>query len=591
MLITPFVFALGWSLIHSLWQGALLCGIAYVLISVFYLSSKEKANLLFTLLCLLLVAFVGTYMSYLLDPAQTPKGNGSTILLIDGAAGAAVNSTPFSLESYFPHIAGIYVVGLIFQLAALLYGYIRIIQLRRGQKHAVTNEWLHIFNALLKEFHISRKVGFYLSEKVQIPTVIGYFKPIILFPLAAVTALDIKQVESILIHEITHIRRHDYAINLIKCLIEALLFFNPFVWFLGRLLEKEREHSCDDQVLETTGNALVYARALLILESIRSEKLPVFALGAFSKKEYLLDRIKRITLMKTTTFHTRHKLAAMTFLIAGVIGLAWTGPNYHPSNDTLSQSKSIKVKSLPPEIPSTPEAPAAPKVKNVAPLAPVAPMAPIAPLPPLPKLDTLDDLGTTESVAKLFSSPEWKALQLEIEANGKEIGETVAKQFETPEWKTFQKELGENATEMAQLGTTKFFNSPEWKAAMKDVQEHALGMGLQAIGGHDSTYFESKGWKQKEKEMEEKSKKLEELSKRIEEKINAPEVKAKREALERRSRDLSERAEAFQKQFESPEFKAKQDALAKKAAALAQRSEEFRTKAAAEFKAKLDQKR
>jgi beta-lactamase regulating signal transducer with metallopeptidase domain len=589
MVITPFVFALGWSLIHSLWQGALLCGIAYVLLSVFYLSSKEKANLLFTLLCLLLVAFIGTFISYLPDLTQIETGNNGNIFSNESITEITDSESPFSLEAYFPHIAGVYMIGLIFQLVALFYGYLRIIQLKKGPREAVSAEWLYIFNALLREFSIKRKVGFYLSEKVQIPTVIGYFKPIILFPLAAVTALDIKQVESILIHEITHIRRHDYAINLIKCLIEALLFFNPFVWFLGRLLEKEREHSCDDQVLETTGNALVYARALLILESIRSKKLPVFALGAFGNKEYLLDRIKRITLMKTTTFHTRHKLAAMTFLIAGAIGLAWTGPKLHPSNDTLS--KSVKVKPLSQEIPPIPEAPTAPKVDDLAPLAPLAPAAPLAPLAPLPKLDTLEELGATESVAKLFSSPEWKALQLEIETNGKEIGETVAKQFETPEWKTFQKELGENATEMAQLSTTELFNSPEWKAAMKDVQEHAQGMGLQAIGGHDSTYFKTPEWKVKEKEMEEKSKKLEELSKRIEEKMNAPEVKAKREALERKSRELSKRAEVFQKQFESPEFKAKQEALVKKAAALAQRSEEFRIKAEAEFKAKSDQKK
>lgn len=585
MLITPFVFALGWSLIHSLWQGALLCGIAYVLISVFYLSSKEKANLLFTLLCLLLVAFVGTYMSYLLDPAQTPKGNGSTILLIDGAAGAAVNSTSFSLESYFPHIAGIYVVGLIFQLAALLYGYIRIIQLRRGQKHAVTNEWLHIFNALLKEFHISRKVGFYLSEKVQIPTVIGYFKPIILFPLAAVTALDIKQVESILIHEITHIRRHDYAINLIKCLIEALLFFNPFVWFLGRLLEKEREHSCDDQVLETTGNALVYARALLILESIRSEKLPVFALGAFNKKEYLLDRIKRITLMKTTTFHTRHKLAAMTFLIAGVIGLAWTGPNYHPSNDTLSQPKSIKVKPLPPEIPSTPEAPAAPEAPAPPKAKEATPLAPKAPLPPLPKLDTLERLTDSSGVAALFSSSEWKALQQELVANGKEVQAMVDKQFNSPEWKSFQKELNENAREVANQSTQELFNSPEWKESMKEVQEHAKQMGLLAMK-HDSTYFKSPEWKLKEKEMEAKSKKLEDLSKKIEAKMNSVEMKARREALEKKSLELSKQAELLHQRFESPEFKAKQEALQKRSEELAKRAETFKARARdLEFKA------
>lgn len=578
--MAPFIHALGWSLLHSLWQGALLCGIAYVLVSIFYLSSKEKANLLFTLLCLLLIAFIGTYVSYL------PKGNGTATVttafaLVDySGITSALGKNEFLFEAYFPYLAGIYLLGLSFQLMALSVGYLRIMQLKSGNKLDVSEEWHELFKGLLKNMHIKRKVGFYLSEKVQIPTVIGYFKPIILFPLAAVSALDIKQVESILIHEITHIRRHDYMINLIKCLIEAVLFFNPFVWFLGRLLEKEREHTCDDQVMKITGNALVYAQALLILESIRSKKLPVFALGAFNKKEYLLDRIKRITLMKTSTFHLRHKLAAMTFLIAGIIGLAWTGPTNPPLKDTTL--KTAITKPLLPKAPIQAEVPTPPPVKVLAPLAPKEPQA------PLPKLDTLQELETTESIAKLFSSPEWKALQLEIATNSKEIGETVAKQFNTPEWKTFQKELGENAAEMAQLSTTELFNSPEWKAAMEDVQEHAQEMGLWAIGGHDSTYFQSKEWKLKEKEMEEKSKKLEELSKKIEEKMNAPEVKAKREALEKKAQELSKRAEVFQKQFDSPEFKAKQEALAKKAEALSQRSEAFRVKAEAEFKAKAD---
>jgi len=589
MTITPFVYALGWSLIHSLWQGALLCGIAYVLVSIFYLSSKEKANLLFTLLCLLLVAFIGTYISYLPASAKVYQGGHYMITLNAQAIGTNIDKLPFSPESYFPHISVVYLFGLASQLIALLCGYIRIIQLKRGQKHVVAEEWQHMFGRLLKEFQIKRKVGFFLSEKVQIPTVIGYFKPIILFPFAAVTALDIKQVESILIHEITHIRRHDYALNLIKCLIEAILFFNPFVWFLGRLLEKEREHSCDDQVLKTTGDALVYARALLILESIRADKLPVFALGAFNKKEYLLERIKRMTLMKTTTFHLRHKLAAMTFLIAGIIGLAWTSPSNPPVVDTT-----LKTAIAEPPLPKAPAqveisvAPA-PAVKVLEPLAPQAPKEPLAPLAPLPKLDTLNKLGA-ESISRLFSSPEWKALQLEIAANGKEIGEAMAKQFDTPEWKTLQKELSENAAEIAQQSTTELFNSPEWKAAMKDVQEHAQEMGFRAMK-HDSAYFESSEWKSKEKEMEAKSKKLEALSKSIEAKMNNPETKAKREALEKKAMELSKRAEVFHKQFESTEFKAKQEAFAKKAEELAKRSEEFRAKADAEFKAKADQKR
>lgn len=573
MNFAPFVYALGWSLLHSLWQGALLCGIAYVLVSVFYLSSKEKANLLFTLLCLLLVAFLGTFLMHL--PNERPLGGGQGAIMLSGHDLAVfTEKKQWRLETFFPHAAGIYIIGVMLQLLALCIGYLRILQLKNGEKHPVSAAWQDMFAVLLHKLQIKRKVGFYLSDKVQIPTVIGYFKPMILFPLAAVTALDLKQVESILIHEISHIRRNDYLLNLVKCLIEAFLFFNPFVWMLGRLLEKEREHSCDDQVLQVTGNALIYAQALLVLENIRSKRLPVFALGAFSKKEYLLDRIKRMTIMKTNNFHIRHKLAAMTFLIAGIIGLAWTGPVSNPVKDTVF--KAGKDRPLPPAQPKVPTTPGKPLKKL--PVQPILSVVP--PAPPIP--DTLVKRGNPKDVEILFTSPEWKELQSELAANGKAIGEEVAlvmrEQFNSPEWKSLMKEVGAHSQAIAKETTFELFNSPEWKETMREVQEHAQQIGLLALR-YDTTYFDSPEWKLKEQEMEERSKKLENMSKQLEEKMNSDEMKAKREALERKAEELAKNAEALQQKFESPEFKAKQEALQQKAAELGKKAEMFQQKA------------
>ncbi|MGK9127361.1 hypothetical protein M1D52_00280 [Olivibacter sp. SA151] len=589
MNLAPLIYALGWSLLHSLWQGALLAGMAYVLVSVFYLSAKEKVNLLFTFLGVLLFAFIGTFISYL--PGSTAIGKTQLPVSLEGIAVSVANGNSDSLlilERYFPYMSLFYILGVCIQFTVLMVGYLGIIQLRRAEKGGVPEPWERIFTRLNETMGIRKKVGFYLSAKVEIPTVIGYFKPLILFPIAALSALDLKQVETILIHELSHIRRNDYVLNMLKCLVEAILFFNPFVRILCRMLEKEREYTCDDEVLNYGGDAMVYAYALLSLESARTKNSPSLALGAFNNKEHLLQRIKRITIMKTTTLNIRHKLSAMALLIAGALGLAWVSP----ANDTVPHPpKPPVLAEADRPAPPLPIIPRRPSAETLEPLPPLAPLAPTAPLAPPSKPDTLDELKVTESVVKLFSSPEWKTLQREIEANGKEIGEVVAKQFETPEWMTFQKDLSQNAAELAQLSTTELFNSPEWKAAMKDVQEQAQEMGLRAIGGHDSTYFKSNEWKQKEKEMEEKSRKLEDLSKQIEEKMNSPEVKAKREALEKRSNDLSKRAEVFQKQFETPEFKAKQEALVKKAAALARRSEAFQAKVEAEFKARSDQKK
>src|SRR5690606_41598090 len=92
---------------------------------------------------------------------------------------------------------------------------------------------------------------------------LGYFKFLSLFPIAALSALVLTQVETILIHELSHIRRNDYVLNMLKCLVEAILFVNPIVRILCRMLEKEREYTCDDEVLNYGGDAMVYAYALL----------------------------------------------------------------------------------------------------------------------------------------------------------------------------------------------------------------------------------------------------------------------------------------------------------------------------------------
>ncbi|MEH6304636.1 M56 family metallopeptidase [Olivibacter sp. CPCC 100613] len=586
MNLAPLIYALGWSLLHSLWQGALLAGMAYVLVSVFYLSSKEKVNLLFSFLGLLLIAFIGTFISYLPDTPIIDAAEHTTPIAITGITPMGKNSnTILMLEHYFPHLAVFYLLGLCFQIAVLVGGYVGIARLRKSNKVEVPKPWLIVYNSLIKRMAIRKKIGFYLSEKVDVPTVIGYFKPIILFPVAALSALDLKQVETILIHELSHIRRNDYVLNLLKCMVEAILFFNPFVRVLSSMLEKEREYTCDDEVLNYGGDAMVYAYALLSLESIRTKKLSTLALGAFDDKEHLLQRIKRITLMKTTTLNVRHKLSALALLIAGVFGLAWI----NPSNDSIpNPPKAPAPAEVKPSAPALPVPPASPSAEILAPLAPLPPLA-----APLNKQDTLKQHDTPKDNAvdssvdyqhdldAFFSSKEWQDYQKELQLNANEIGkqaQELNKHFDSPEWKQCQEELTKNSAEIAQhnKAITSFFESPEWKASMKNVQEKAAQLGRLAMKG-DSTYFESPEWKAKERELAESSKKMEALSKQMQLKMHSSEMQAKEKALEARASALSQQMVALSTKIETPEFKAKQEALRKKAEELTKRGARFDT--------------
>jgi len=560
MNVVPFMYALGWSLLHSLWQGALVCGAAYLVLSVFRMSAAAKVYLLFTFLCLLLVGFIGTYIAYwpLEDEGSMV---GEIMIPVSDLVYHEKTITFFSLERYFPYLSLIYLLGFLVQLALLIGGYIRIVRLKKSAQRVVPSSWAETFSHLFATMQLGKKVGFYLSEYVYTPTVIGYFKPVILFPIAAVAALDMKQVEAILIHELAHIRRHDYLLNLLKCLIEAVLFFNPFVWILTRMIEQEREHSCDDEVLKQTDDALSYAHALLALEGIRFKNTPALVLGALGNRAYLLERIKRMTIMKTKTMHVKQQLAAVLFILAGALGLAWVSPSTDSGHQTNTVSIPLAIQV---EIPMVP--PVAPK-----PIRPIVPIPPVPPVPVLPdtpkvKLDTTRQAlqAIDRSLEQFFSSKEWKDYQEELQTNSKHLQEWTQKiqqQWNTPEWKNYQKEIAQYAANTAQIKA--FFESPTWKATIQEVQDHAKRMGLFAIR-HDSAYFKSDEWKNQEEEMANKSKKLQELTKQFEAQFHATEMEKERADLAKKSEIFRAQAEAFRNKMESPELKTEQEALRKK---------------------------
>ena len=104
---------------------------------------------------------------------------------------------------------------------------------------------------------------------VDVPTVVGWLRPAVILPVAALANLSPAQVEAVLAHELAHIRRHDYLVNLFQTLAETLLFYHPAVWWLSARIRTEREHCCDDVAVAVSGDAVGYARALAELEAWR----------------------------------------------------------------------------------------------------------------------------------------------------------------------------------------------------------------------------------------------------------------------------------------------------------------------------------
>ena len=109
---------------------------------------------------------------------------------------------------------------------------------------------------------VSRPVRLLKSALVEVPTVIGWFRPVILLPAATLTGLTPGQLEAILAHELAHVRRLDYVVNAFQCLVETLMFYHPVAWWISRCIREERENCCDDLVIKVCGDRLAYARAL-----------------------------------------------------------------------------------------------------------------------------------------------------------------------------------------------------------------------------------------------------------------------------------------------------------------------------------------
>ena len=279
-----FLQSLGWGIANSLWQAALLWMI-YKAVTV----SGKKLSALFKyhLSLILLFASFGWFVSTTFQNYIAIKNAGS-----ETAALSWLNvSQDFISSLQWLSIA--YFIVLAVQLL-LFVKKIRNLFSFKTSGFIKAPVDIRLFTEQTA-FHIGikKKVSIWLSEKATVPSVFGFFKPIILLPVTALNNLTTSQAEAVILHELAHIKRNDYLVNFIQCFIELILFFNPFAKLLGNTARRERENCCDDWVMNYQYNKHEYASALLILEQNRFASLQ-FALAATNGKKNLLCRIKRL---------------------------------------------------------------------------------------------------------------------------------------------------------------------------------------------------------------------------------------------------------------------------------------------------------
>jgi beta-lactamase regulating signal transducer with metallopeptidase domain len=284
-----FLQALGWAVLNSLWQLALLW-IDYQLITGIF--KKTGASSKSTLATLLLTGgfiwFVYTFF------AVFGKSTSSEIIADSPIVNATMNPELNDwLQKTLPIASILYLLLLVFPTMQFIrnYRYVRVI--RQYGLSKIDPQWRIFVKKIAGYMGIRSNVRIWISELVKSPVTVGFLKPIILVPVAAVNHLTPQQLEAVLLHELAHIRRYDYVLNLLIHFIHTILYFNPFAKAFVKIVEKEREKSCDEMVLQFQYDSHEYASALLLLEKA-GQASPAFSMPAGGKKADLLSRVELI---------------------------------------------------------------------------------------------------------------------------------------------------------------------------------------------------------------------------------------------------------------------------------------------------------
>ena len=281
----------GWTLLHFVWQGALL-GVAVA--GILWLCRSRSAKTRYAVasggLVALLAAPVVT-AAVLWQAARTAEPFGSadrtaTRALGSGSTGGhaliaanSMDAVHARLAAALPGVVAIWLAGVSLLLVRMGGGLWRVHRLHEAGLAAPASRWQEVAARLASRLGLSNAVRVVESRLVGTPTVVGWMRPIVLLPVAALANLSPAQVEAILAHELAHIRRHDYLVNLLQSLGETVLFYHPAVWWVSGRIRAEREHCCDDVAVMVSGDHVSYAAALAALEEWRVGKAAP-ALGA-----------------------------------------------------------------------------------------------------------------------------------------------------------------------------------------------------------------------------------------------------------------------------------------------------------------------
>ena len=322
---------IGWTIIHSVWQITLVSIVLGMMLRMF---RNHASRIKYNVACLgLIISLVWVGYTFINQGPGEVHSNqyksitenrpfladrlvgdardrmdeiwmGARRILWDAQDGLSENAGIVSLIWFF---------GAIFFLIRFMGGMFYSRMLLFHQKRSPSDRLLNIIKPLSERMQVRWRVRIFESFKVTIPMVVGALKPVILVPVGFMAGIPVNQVEAILAHELAHVKRLDYLVNIFQSIIEVIFFYHPAVWWMSSVIRREREHCCDDLALSMCDGKLTYIKALSNIQNTQHQNKKVMV--AFSSKKYqLLERIHRL-LNKDQKRHSQ-TILLMVFLLA-----------------------------------------------------------------------------------------------------------------------------------------------------------------------------------------------------------------------------------------------------------------------------------
>lgn len=270
--------ALGWTLLHFVWQGAALAALFAVANTVCQQATTRYALAVLTLVLMMSAPVVTfTELTQQKDPAArygAQRAAASTAKPVQGVSVTAGPSAPVPKIPASQPLVILFVeawfLGVVLLSLRTAGGLFLIERMRRSEIKPMAKELFEKCQVLQKKMGLDRVIRYCECLRLDTPAVLGWFRPIVMLPAKALTGLNEEQIEMIIAHELAHIRRLDCFVNLFQIGVETLLFYHPAVWWVNQRVRIEREHCCDDEAVALCGDAVTYARALTLMEEWRT---------------------------------------------------------------------------------------------------------------------------------------------------------------------------------------------------------------------------------------------------------------------------------------------------------------------------------